>query len=592
MKTKTTAVEPSSLDAHSWQRRVIHCSINLQGQVRDFAGEVLVASPPSQGHVIEFEVETGLSRTAEVTIPLWVNVDASLTLFVNGQSVRVDAVKGSGTDTSEVYLLRSDLTAWTEVRKTARLRLLIVYRDGLGTATLPVEYDERFPLHPTLTQVWSWKSALQPLMFSAFAWGCIVGLAIIFFSQWRSLGDKLRYYAVLSMVGAWVGGVLGIPDLAKIPLWPLLRRLYSLTHPHRGTALLALSLFFLAISLPAGRVVYCLYSRQHYANLIERALRKEQGGGETIRRAFVWLPWRKEAQALFEVNAYTARHPGSALSATQPEFMKPYRKYVSDFVGNSDVKKAVAQVLASPKPSCCLDANDTVAFSDPVIWYASILPESESNDTGITEAIRYLSNYYGTNIGEARLLRLSLQLYRDQQQGEEAQASHDATELQVALNGATKGTFTYQFASDYLGSYYVRMCNYDDAYKAFASELDARVDQSQLQLRLRPNSPLWGRPLQKLILPYMFLLCDPEMKHTEETCPNVQKDDYFRRAKELLDAYALPCDHPFKQEFKEWLLEWYPSFQKWEAWLKGTLLDPAIKIDQYISQSLDEGWRY
>ena len=298
MRTKTTVIEPSSFDAHDWQRRVIRRSVNLEGKTQDFAGEVLVTSQPSQGHSIEFELETRLSRTAEITIPLWVNIDASLTLFVNGQHVSMDAVKGSGTDTPAVHLLRRDLTVWTEVHKTARLRLLIVYRDGDGTAMLPVEYDKRFPLHPTLTQMWRWESALRPLMFSAFAWGCILGLAIVLFSLWRSLGDKFRYYAMLGIILVWVGGVLGIPDLAKIPLRPLLRRLYSLTRPHRGAALLALSLCFLAVSFPAGQVVYCLTIRQQYANLIERALREEQRGGETIRQAFVLLPWRKEAQAL------------------------------------------------------------------------------------------------------------------------------------------------------------------------------------------------------------------------------------------------------------------------------------------------------
>ena len=282
------------------------------------------------------------------------------------------------------------------------------------------------------------------------------------------------------------------------------------------------------------------------------------------------------------MNAYKVRHPSYAHSATQPEFMKPYRKYVSDFVGESDVKNIVAKLLASPKPSCCLDADDTFAFSDPVIWYASILPESESNNTGIKAAIHYLSNYHGTNIAEARLFRLSLQLYLDQQQWEEDKASHDAADLQVALNDATNETFTYQFASDYLGSYYIRMCKYDAAYKVFESEIDARVDQSQPVFR--PNSPLWGRPLQKLILPYMFLLYGP-MKDRDVT-----NDDYFGRAKQLLDPDPLFCDHPFKQEFEEWLLKYYPGFQEWDAWLKGTLLDPEIKVDQYINQSLDKGW--
>ena len=486
----------------------------------------------------------------------------------------------------EVQVLQESVTGAAEVRKIASVRLLIVYRDGEGNATVPVERGSRFPLHPSLTQTWTWKSFLSVFMFFAAAWGCLLGLAILVVSTQRSLGDRFRYYAVLVVVLTWIGGILGLPDLAKIPVQPFLRRLYSSTHPHRVSISLIFLLCALAISVLAGRIVYCLIVRQRYASLIEQALNEDQRAANTIKKAFVLQPWRREAQALFELSAYKVRRPSYAYSATQPEFMQPFREYVSLFLKDPQVQNSVEKALASPKPSCCLKPQAESTSSDPVIWYASILPESVNDDSGASTSIAYLSKYAGNNRSEAKLIQLSLQLYLDR--NDEDRAVADASALSATLNGAAQkggeSTFAFQFAADYLGSHYVRFCNFQSAYEWFNREINAR--DLQPQYRFRADVPLWQRPPQKLILPYMFLLYGP-MKDQD-----VATDNYFRKAQRLLDSYALPCDPSFRKEFETKLLDYYPGFKQWDAWLNGTLLDPKIKVDQYIRQSLDEGWRY
>ena len=566
--------------------KVIQSPIHLNGKVVAFEGEALVTKPGS-GHSIKFEVQTRLLQTAVVKIPLLVSSDASLSMFFDNELVHVENIKGGTSGALEVHFLERDVSQWAEPRKDSCIRLLIVYRDGDGYAIVPVEHGNNRTLGPRLVQEWHWRSSLLPILFLVIAWGCVLGVAILAVSTQHSFGDKFRYYAVLTLIATWICGILGLPDLAKIPIQQLLRRLYGVTRPHRIVSLFALLFVLLALSFPAGRFAYCLAVRQRYANLIEQALSEEQRGGKTIRDAFVLLPWRKEAQALFELSAYRAR-PGFTYTTTQVDLMEPYWDYVGAFARDHDVQAAIEKVRRLRKPSCCLSNEDISTYSDPVIWYASILPESEKGDAGVRTSIEYLSRYRGANQAEAGLLSSSLQLYLEDKAHEDTQALDTGRRLWSSLlrarEEATEETFTFQLASDYLGSYYASICKFDSARELFQKEIRAR--ELLALYRFRPQNPLWGRPPQKLLLPYMFLLSG-SMKGQ-----NVSADSYFMKAQRLLDGYGLTCDPPFREEFEKTFLNSYPSFQRWEAWLKGTLLDPDIKIDQYINQSLNEGWRY
>jgi hypothetical protein len=263
--------------------------------------------------------------------------------------------------------------------------------------------------------------------------------------------------------------------------------------------------------------------------------------------------------------------------------MAPYREYVANFVRNRDVQRVAVMERV---PSCCLEGQDIRATSDPLIWYASILPESTQGDADTVKSVQLLSAYVGPNLPEANLLRLSLKLYLDRR--EDAKVEVSAGELLAALGRARsdhlESTFSYQLACDYLASHYARFCQSATAYEWFKNEITARDNEQQY--RFRPESPLWGRPPKKLVLPYMFLLPRPI------NCHDDLSDGDFRDAHRLLCAWGLVCDPPFGKEFDTNLLNHYPMYQKWDAWLKGTLLDRDIKLDQYINQSLDEGWRY
>jgi hypothetical protein len=582
---RTSNILPHSLDTQQWQLRVIRSAVLSAGNLLKFEGEALISRQPNQGHSITFEFDTSAYRTAEIALPIWVDKDSSVALFVNNELLCATTIQGSSSETPIVYVLRNNVSRQTEATKTSRLRMLILYDRGDGTATIPLESGSGLEtLRPVLTERWTLAYAFKPLLFSASAWGCILATAILLLAEIRPLSDKVRYYAVLTVVLAWIGSVSGLPDLAKIPLRPLFRRFYSLTYPNRAARLVLLTVCFVALSLPAGRVVHCLSLRQRYASLIAKALREEGRATETIKQAFVLLPWRKEAQALFEVSAYKARNPGYAYASTHPEFMAPYRKFIADFVKDREV---VQSALARHAGSCCKD--DGRATSDPLIWVSSLMPEAGQGDDETRNAVNLLSDYRA-NSAEAELLRLSFQLYldgRDRTDENGEKALKTASRLLDALGNARsnhiESTFNYQLACDYLASYYAMSCKSTLAYDWFKNEITARDAE---QYRFNSGTPLWARPPQKLILPYMFLL------HRPINCKEDLRDGEFRYAHRLLCAWGLVCDPPFQNEFDQNLLNNYPVYQQRDAWLKGTLLDKNIKLDQYINQSLEEAWRY
>src|SRR5438045_6382731 len=142
------------------------------------------------------------------------------------------------------------------------------------------------------------------------------------------------------------------------------------------------------------------------------------------------------------------------------QVMRPYCIYVASFVRHQEVSKA-ARIAPGAGPFDCCIKETSIGVSDPAIWYASILPESAEADDGSVAAVDVLTNYRGERVLEARMLRLSLQLYLNR--GDEPKAEATARALALALKEArdtrnATESFTYQFASDYLGSHFVRFC--------------------------------------------------------------------------------------------------------------------------------------
>jgi len=599
-------LDPFCLDANHWRREVIDSTFNtIDGRAIRYQGDALV-SEAAQSHSLEFEFKTHTVSPAHLQIPLSVSVPATARLRANGQLVGTFDLAASNDQVPLLQSLAANVSNETEPHRISRLRLTLSYGQQTGRATILLGDDEG-EQKPRVLQQWSLRYALQPLAFFILAWGTILGFAILVLVNIRSFGDTFRFYAVITMVAAWGCSVLGISDLAKVPFWSLLRKLYGRTRRYRAVSLAALALLFVLVSTGTATVIYCLRIRQNYSNLISKAMAMKDGSArdEIVISAFVLLPWRKEAQSLFESRASTFRN----------DEMELFREHVRNFVTRSDVKQAVENASSYDDLPVYFDKNSDSAFSDPVVWYAGLLPEAdEDGQHSFTQmAVSILAKRQADSDAEAKIFRTYLRLGFAQR--EKATSENERTqkerservivnELSDLLNQYTSyknvaATQTYQMGCDRLACYYIVHCQPKDASEWFGKELEARDRQQTAS-----NMPLWQRPPEKLRLYHMFLaqkkVSETNVDEAEglmdsegiaEKCRKAKTNDEIARC--LLDWDDNgKCESPYKKEFEVTI---FPShdkkYQDKAAWLKGTILESG-KLETLVNTLLDKGWRY
>lgn len=571
MEARVTELNIRSIDPNQWHREVISAIYkSLDGPSVNYDGEVL-RSESQQTSIIEFEFKTHPFSPANIQIPLSVSAPASVRVRVNDQLAAALEL-GTLKDTVVLHVLEVNVTKETEPRKFSRLGLRVSFGGHTGSTTLLLG-DDKGERKPCVRQEWSWRYALQSLAFFALACANILGLAILLLVHIRALGDTLRLYAVVTMVGAWCCGVLGISDLAKIPFWSILRKLYSRTRPYRTVSLGALVLLSLLVGSGTGIVFCCLRIRQHYSDLISRAMAMDQGPAQdaVIRQAFVLQPWRREAQMLFERRAWFLRRDDT----------KGFRQHVRQFVSEADVKQAIASSSTRRDLPFYFDKDADSAFNDPILWYASLLPEADEGQQHAFEqmAVDILDARNATDDAEAKILRTYLLIGIAIRTNNEAAESEHVAELQGLLSQygsyqKVSATQTYQMGCDRLGSYNVMNCRPEEASKWFGRELDARSKE-----QLASDLPLWQRPPEKLVLYHMFL--------HEINSPGSNEQN----ATTLLQG-NFGCEHPYEKDFEAAVFARYPAYQKLPEWFKGTVLLDRSSFDPIINRLLNRGWRY
>jgi hypothetical protein len=457
-----------------------------------------------------------------------------------------------------------------------------------------------------VSQKWSWSYAFQSLLFFALSWSCVVGLAILILAHIQPLGDTFRFYAVLIAVLTWIAGVLGLPDIARLPLRPMLRRLYSRTSPksdalsllsrsRRVAWLFSLFLTLILVCSGVGVVIYCLSIRQYYSNLVHRALEETDPDAKKaeISEALSLLPWRKEAQILFESEAYGKRNA---------EDMNGFRNYIKTFATQQDVKLSIGRAPdADHLPLCLTKTASTNFLNDPVVWYASTIVEGEDESETLlsNEAVSMLATRKSP-LAELQLWKMKLGQMMVGEPGDENEIATQVRELEIESTAnqlrelllkynSSRGAQEYQAACDTLAGYFLRKCHLtavgqglEEAAYWFKEEISARQNQST-----NSGAPLWLRPPDKLRLFYMF--------GSQWNMPGKAAND----ARCLLDARNClkdpakepePCD--FAETFKRelWVPNWH--YQDEPAWTRGTVRDHDLKLNQVIEDSLKKGWRY
>jgi hypothetical protein len=592
MKPLQVRLEPVDVDGTQWQKQFVDISFTSNDHVMNYQGYVL-ASLPGAAHTIEFEFRTSALRPAEIDIPLRSSSNASVRLFVNDELIETFEVPASQ-PTFLVQHLTKDVTRWTEPRETSRLRLVISY-DGQQATTTILLGNARAEFGPEVVQKWTWSYAFQSLLFFALAWSCVIGIAILVLAHIQPLGDTFRFYAVLIAVLTWIAGVIGLPDVARVPLRPMLRRLYSktrsssdasslLSRSRRVAWLFSLFLSFVLVSSGVGIVIYCLSIRQYYSSLIHRALEKSndpEARLADISQALTLVPWRKEAPMIFESDAYALRNA---------EHMSGFRGYVRRFATQPDVKQAITRAPGADRLPFWLTKPASPNF-DPVVWYASTIieGEEESETALMKEAISILATRKGP-IAQIQLRKMKLAQMLAEEDVSDSELDNAANELRELLerNFNSRGTHEYQAACDTLAGYYLRTCdpdaaskNLEEAAKWYKEELSARTHQTTDNAE-----PRWLRPPDKLVLFYMF---GSRWKMAGESAINARCLLDFSTCKDPIKE-TKPCD--FEPTFDKELATPNADYQKESAWIKGTVRDGHFNLDLVIEDSLKKGWRY
>lgn len=591
------ALRPVAPGLDEWTRKVVSTAlVTTDGSRLDYQGEALVSTPDA-GHFVEFELKSSPLRRSRLHVPLSVSRDATVSLSINGERVSTAALKASADKAPLLHHLTDEVTGWAEGEETVRLRLNFFYQGKSGRTTILLD-GTRPEWSPHLVQEWAWRYALPAVAFFVMAWLAVAEVATLILAHFRFFGDTARDFAVLVNVVVWIVPLLGLPVLSNIPLRPMMRKLYGRTRRRRAPALAALAALFVSAGAGVGVVSYCWWKRHQYVTLIDQALKSSENDRmEYARRAFVLIPWRKEAQILVERQVYRLRNS---------EDMRVYKERVARFVSDEEVMSAVRTAPGRDGLPVYITDDDRT-LSDPVFWYASILPEKDAADNPATlnRAIALLSS---RDDPLSLIQRKSLEFHLRALQSRAAVDGGDpaaAGGLQETYRGAARelgelletysedlnvsASFPYQIACDALGTYYINLCRagggaplYKDSWKWFRKVLQARSQQSSLS-----KTQVWHRPPEKLDLYYM--LC-PECRETSEegkarAAIFVANFRYCYCQANNIAWRDCPADAFAKT------LDSYSNFMKRDAWRGGTVLTSEVP-SEVKNGLLSEGWRY
>jgi hypothetical protein len=432
-----------------------------------------------------------------------------------------------------------------------------------------------------MIQRWTTGYAISSVLYFGLAWATILAFAIVILANFRIQNELLRYYAVVATCVTWIAGLIGIPDLARIPVRGWIRQLFGATQSdsstflrrrRRSLTLVLLAIVFLASTAEVRQILSSYRMQQRYSSLIREGLQTDDL--RPVLTALALAPWRREAQVLVEKSAWLGR--------TQPDSEGgPFRLIAASLAANPTVEYAILHAPSRDHLPSYLDAS-SYRLNNPLVWYASIIIEGEGfhEETLVKEAITLLRQ---SEDQESALLLQTLVITHPTKDKDGGDLQYrQVTELEKQLSSAglsetVRSTHTYLFACDALFGYHLAVCDKDAATKWFTLELTAR------ELHRLNEDTLWLRPPEKFLAFYIFALYG----------------DWRDGGVDLHGAGALRAAHlthrsncDYRAEFNKEIRPSYRQFEHIENWRKGTVLAQLSQINEYIESSLSKGWRY
>jgi hypothetical protein len=570
-------LEPVLEESGNWTRAYLPVTFftGRGGQVR-YRGRVLKPQAGT-GSRLQLLCKTTALRRARVRIPICVKGNTVVKVFVDGELARVATLAPITSGQFTLRILVQEVTRWTEASEATLLQLQFSY-DDQSDSVFVLQSEDQPKCRPTLLQRrggrYVWTSALYFLL----SWANLLTVAVVALANLRIQDETLRTYAVLGTCVMWIAGLLGLPDLAKIPVRAWIRRLFAATRPLSGSwfvqrrrelAIVALTGVLVASGSAFIEVVQCYWVRQRYTSLIRQGERSKDDISPAAIAALKLVPWRREAQILIERSAFEARNV-----ANQDERFRRIAAGVDDTPG---VYAAIRSALSNQLPSYLV--VDSPPIINPIVWYASLIIEGESDRESrlVQKAVALLSAHDDpeSELFLAVLEMTDRRVAMDERE-QRAKRLEDRLESATVPNQLLK-THSYLFAADTLAGFHLAGCEKDAASDWLRNELRARAAHSDR------GETLWLRPPEKFIAFYLFAL------YGGMTDANVDQQSFgARRAKSL--AYRDDCD--FRLEVGRIAETFSSQFKKREKWENGTVFAQISRLKEFLEESLAQGWRY
>jgi hypothetical protein len=468
-----------------------------------------------------------------------------------------------------------NLSRWTEACGAVDIQLRFSSY-GQPRAPIVLLSEEQPHCKPALIQRWTAAHALTAASFFVLAWTTILLLAVVLLAYVPIQSDSFRIFGVVITSATWIAGLLGITDLARIPVRAWIRQLFGATHPEMGgvlqrhrrfIAISVLAAVFLLSASVAQLVIRGYWIRLQYTSLIFNGTNDIDPAIEALKL----VPWRTEAPILLERAAWEIRSAGG------PQQENRFRS-IAERLADSNVDEVMRGVASSNQRPFYLDGSPPVV-SNPIAWYASFIIEGEgfNDDKLVNKAMALLRSSADKNT-ESKLVLDRLDSANElngkvqSKKVKDFESWLDDSDFPSAL----LSTHSYLAACDFLFGYHLLGCEKTDATTWLAAELSARSQHNG------DSEILWLRPPEKFNAYYMFAL--------NGYLTNAGVDLDGPAATRVRKLTPIGCD--YSSDFHREISTRFTAFQDKSEWEKGTMIGALEHLEPYLQESLKKGWRY
>lgn len=522
-----------------------------------------ILGPDEGGARLSWLVRCDPFRRAILQLGLVHRSSIRLLVRCNGKTIYSEILEpDQSTDAAGTTQLEVELGDHKNNRALCNLDLEVQHLETPSEILVLADGDHapKVVMRPNARDFW-----IAALFFLA-AWVAICSILIVAVIVSGAFQDPRL--STLIAIAAPLIGFYGIRDVSKFGPSNFIRRGFGISKTRLGfTGSVGLVVCAIALSTAAAFALDVSWKKFRYAEGISPFLEPSvQPRAEGLRDLLIAEPWRREAQVLFEQRAIEQRR------LNQDDF----RQFVRIITDDADLLRIIEATDGTP-PYYMTDDPET--SWDPVRWYASMLPEGDTEDdsSGTELAIALLD---GRSDCGSQLHRkvLSLDLYVSYQvDGTLEVLETMIVDLADTLKNCGPETYPYEFsrqlALDTLAVYAV-IDNFDRATEIWIDLLKIRSGGNR-------QDRYWRAP-NKLVLFQLF-------RNLTEPLGTYDPNDPKNTLAERILARTMNDGTQFRDVFIDKVFSAYPKFEEQDEWENGTIVNVSTSD---LRELLNKGWRF